>query len=107
MAHAPGARLAPDGTALVHATRYLHHDERTAADELAADLHALARRTGITEDDVVLERYLHRMVVVSASVTPAGGGLGGAPTSTTPGSTACSSPATGSAPRAGSPTPRW
>ena len=79
VAHAPGARLAPDGTALVHATRYLHHDERTGADELAADLHALARRTGITEDDVVLERYLHRMVVVSASVTPAGGGLAGRP----------------------------
>ena len=79
VAHAPGARLAPAGTALVHATRYLRHDEAIPADELAADLHALALRTGITEDDVVMDRYLHRMVVVSASVTPAGGGLAGRP----------------------------
>ncbi len=79
VAHAPGARLAPDGIALVHAMRNLRHDETTSADELSADLHALARRTGITEDDVVTERYLHRMVVVSASVTPAGGGLAGRP----------------------------
>ena len=75
----PAPDLAPDGTAFVHAMRNLHHDETTGADELAADLHALARRTGITEDDVVIERYLHRMVVVSASVTPTGGGLAGRP----------------------------
>jgi hypothetical protein len=79
VAHAPGARVAPDGTALVHAARYLHHDEDTSADELRADLWALATRAGIAHDDVVLDRYLHRMVVVSASVTPAGGGLAGRP----------------------------
>ena len=79
VAHAPGARLAPEGTALVHAMRNLRHDETTDADELRADLHALAGRAGITEDDVVFERYLHHMVVVSASVTPAGGGLAGRP----------------------------
>ena len=28
---------------------------------------------------MVIERYLHRMVVVSASVTPTGGGLAGRP----------------------------
>lgn len=79
VAHAPGAHLAPDGYALVHAMRNLRHDEATDPAELRADLHALAGRAGITEDDVVLERHLHRMVVVSASVTPAGGGLAGRP----------------------------
>lgn len=79
VAHAPGADLAPEGMSLVHAMRGLHHDETTSANELSADLHALARRAGITDDEVVIERYLHRMVVVSASVTPAGGGLAGRP----------------------------
>ena len=79
VAHAPNAHLAPEGMALVHAMRNLHHDETTSPDELRADLHALARRAGIADDDVVLERYLHHMVVVSALVTPAGGGLAGRP----------------------------
>ena len=79
VAHAPGADLAPTGSALVHAMRNLHHDGTTSADELRADLWTLAGRAGITHDDVVLDRYLHRMVVISASVTPAGGGLAGRP----------------------------
>jgi phytoene dehydrogenase-like protein len=79
VAHAPGADLAPAGRALVHVMRNLRHDETTGADELRADLWALAGRAGITHDDVVLDRYLHRMVVISASVTPAGGGLAGRP----------------------------
>ena len=79
VAHAPGAELAPEGMALVHAMRGLRDGEATTATELSADLHALAARVGITEDDVVVERYLHHMVVVSASVTPAGGGLAGRP----------------------------
>lgn len=79
VAHAPGADLAPAGRALVHVMRNLRHDETTSADELRSDLWGLASRAGITHDDVVLDRYLHRMVVVSASVTPAGGGLAGRP----------------------------
>jgi phytoene dehydrogenase-like protein len=82
VAHAPGADLAPAGGALVHAMRNLHHDETTSAEELRGDLWALAARAGITHDDVVLDRYLHRMVVISASVTPAGGGLAGRPATT-------------------------
>ena len=82
VAHAPGARLAPEGRSLVHAMRNLHHRETASAAELRADLDALARRAGIAEDDVVFARYLHRMVVVSASVTPTGGGLAGRPAPT-------------------------
>jgi phytoene dehydrogenase-like protein len=79
VAHAPGAALAPEGRALVHAMRNLHHDEATSAEELRADLVSLAHRSGIADHDVVVERYLHHMVVASASVTPAGGGLAGRP----------------------------
>ena len=80
VAHAPGAALAPPGMALVHAMRNLPHDDASPPSERRAELRALARRAGVLDDDVVFERYLHQMTVVSASVTPGGGGLAGRPT---------------------------
>ncbi len=79
VAHAPGAELAPPGSAVVHVMRNLHHDDADRPAQLRAELEALARRAGIADDDVVVARYLHHMHVVSASVTPAGGGLTGRP----------------------------
>jgi phytoene dehydrogenase-like protein len=73
--HAPPARLAPDGIRVVHLLRY---GARTSAED-RADLEALARRAGITDDDVVARRFLHRMVVNPAQPSPSTGGLPGRP----------------------------
>ena len=79
VAHSPGAGLAPDGTALVHAMRNLRPDERPSPTSCSGRPAHAGPAHRDPQDDVVLERYLHRMVVVSASVTPAGGGLAGRP----------------------------
>lgn len=73
--HAPPARLAPDGVRVVHLLRY---GARTSAED-RTDLEALARRAGITDDDVVARRFLHRMVVSPGQPSPATGGLAGRP----------------------------
>jgi phytoene dehydrogenase-like protein len=83
-AHAPAARLAPEGCGLVSLMRY--HAPGTDAGDPAvrrAELRAFASHVGIGErgDDqqVVHERYLHRMVVTHGAPTAAGGGLAGRP----------------------------
>ncbi len=80
-AHAPAARLAPEGRGLVSLMRY--HSPGTDAGDPAvrrAELRAFADHAGIGERDVVHERYLHRMVVTHGAPTAAGGGLAGRPT---------------------------
>jgi hypothetical protein len=79
IAHAPAARLAPAGQSLVHAMANHRRGDAPDPHEMRTRLHALATRAGIRDDDVVFERYLHRMVVASAAPTPAGGGLAGRP----------------------------
>lgn len=101
--HAPVARLAPDGHGLVSVMHYLANDVSDAAaaagvDEAGAgpgwpthpkaslrdadrlEMRALARLSGIDDDDVLHEKYSHRLVVAHGSPTAAGGGLRGRPT---------------------------
>jgi DHA2 family methylenomycin A resistance protein-like MFS transporter len=72
--HAPRARLAPPGRAVVHVMRY---GARTATDD-RTQLWALARRCGIDDADVVTQRFLHEMTVCHALPRP-GAGLAGRP----------------------------
>lgn len=75
--HAPPARLAPPGHAVVHAMRYQRPGVPRSA---SADRHALddlATQAGIGPDDIAAERFLATMVVSGAMPTAAAGGLGG------------------------------
>jgi len=72
--HSPRAQLAPPGGAVVHVMRY---GARTSAED-RAQLWALARRCGIADPDVVVQRFLHEMMVCHALPRP-GSGLGGRP----------------------------
>ncbi len=72
--HGPDARLAPAGGALVHVMRY---GSRTSGQD-RAQLWKLAERCGITEQDVVVQRFLHEMTVCHALPRP-GSGLAGRP----------------------------
>ncbi len=72
--HTPSARLAPEGQAVVHVMRYGARE--AAADR--AELWELAELAGVESDDVVVERFLHRMVVTHALPRP-GSGLAGRP----------------------------
>ncbi len=78
--HCPPAKLAPPGQAVVQLLRY---GARTAEAD-AAQLWGLAATAGITEADVVTDRFLHRMVVSHALPRP-GHGLAGRPPVTVPG----------------------
>jgi len=83
--HGPPAALAPAGRSVVHLARYLAPGETDHADADRAELEALARRTGIGDDDVVERRFLRRMTVVGAMPTPDRGGLAGRPSVGVPG----------------------
>jgi len=73
--HAPPADLAPPGGAVVQLLRY---GARTSAADKPL-LAGLAADAGIEPDDVVVERFLHRMVVTGAVPVPERGGLVGRP----------------------------
>jgi phytoene dehydrogenase-like protein len=72
--HAPAAELGPPGGSVVHVMRY----GARSSDEDRAELWSFARSAGIEKDDVVVERFLHRMVVHHAQPRP-GSGLAGRP----------------------------
>ncbi|HEY4331410.1 MAG TPA: hypothetical protein VGM78_02525, partial [Ilumatobacteraceae bacterium] len=87
--HAPTAKLAPAGCGLVSLLRYVpdgesadhdDDDDRVAAGRDHARLRRLAEQVGIAGDDIVHERYLHRLLVANAFPTARGGGLRGRPT---------------------------
>jgi phytoene dehydrogenase-like protein len=73
--HAPPARLAPAGAAVVHGLRYLHASEDPPAAELRGELEDHARLAGIDPDTAERARYRHRMVSAGALPTPDTGGL--------------------------------
>lgn len=75
--HAPPARLAPPGHAVVHAMRYRRPGEVPSADDDRAVLRTLVARAGVDADDVVAERFLATMVVTGAMPTASAGGLAG------------------------------
>lgn len=72
--HSPSARLAPSGGALVHVMRY---GARTSGED-RAELWTLAKACGVTEQDVVVQQFLHEMTVCHAMPKP-GAGLAGRP----------------------------
>ena len=65
----------PPGRASVSLAQYLASGDEPDRARLAA----FARYAGIASDDIVDERYLHRMTTVSAIATAASGGLAGRP----------------------------
>jgi glycine/D-amino acid oxidase-like deaminating enzyme len=73
--HAPPARLAPAGAAVVHGMRYLGAAEDLPAAELRGELEAHARLAGIDVAAAEEARYRHRMVSTGALPTPETGGL--------------------------------
>lgn len=79
-AHAPAARLAPQGRGLVSVMRY-HAPSADIGDstENRAELRGFAGQAGVTAGDVVHEHYLHRLVVTHGAPTAEGGGLPGRP----------------------------
>ena len=72
--HCPPGDLAPSGHAVVHLMRY----GTTTADADRAELVDLAHRVGVTDGDIVEQRFLSRMVVAHATPVP-GSGLPGRP----------------------------
>jgi phytoene dehydrogenase-like protein len=83
--HCPPADLAPDGGVVVHAMRYQPVGDSMPADEQHALLRALASDAGVTDADIVEQRFLARMVVTGAIPTAAAGGLTGRATAEVPG----------------------
>jgi phytoene dehydrogenase-like protein len=76
--HCPPARLAPPGQAVAHVMRYLGDSEPTA-DEARTQLQAHSAAAGVAENDIVTQRYLHRMVASYAIPVAVNGGLPGRP----------------------------
>jgi phytoene dehydrogenase-like protein len=83
--HCPPADLAPAGGAVVHAMRYQPVGDTMPAVDQQRQLRELAADAGITEDDIVEERFLAHMVVTGAIPTAARGGLAGRPAAEIPG----------------------
>lgn len=79
--HSSAERLAPAGQTLVSVARYLRpggeHD--LSADETRALLLSHARAAGIAPDDIVMDRYLHRLTVTHGMPLARQGGLAGRP----------------------------
>src|SRR5262249_30738605 len=78
--HCPPGDLAPDGGSLVHVMRY---GARNAGLD-RAELHGFARLAGITDDQIVEERFLADMVVTHVLPGPEQG-LAGRPDVTSTG----------------------
>ncbi|WCO66641.1 FAD-dependent oxidoreductase [Iamia majanohamensis] len=83
--HAPPARLAPPGGAVVHLLRYHGPDEDQSAADQRARLRQVAAEAGIGDDDVVVARFQARMVVTAALPRAGSGGLAGRPPVAVPG----------------------
>jgi len=73
--HQPPADLAPAGISVVHAMRYGARSGPEDSDQLWN----LAAIGGITPDEVVAHRFLHRMVVTGGTPIASAGGMVGRP----------------------------
>ena len=82
--HCPPAKLAPPGHAVVHVMRNHAADEALEHHEQRAWLWAAAQQAGVTEDDIVEQRFLAEMVVTGGMPTAEGGGLLGRPAVSSP-----------------------
>ncbi len=77
--HSEAAGLTPDGRHLVTVARYRLPGEDAGPDETRATLRAHAAAMGIAEDDIEMERYLHRLVVATGMPLAERGGMVGRP----------------------------
>ena len=77
--HTPAAALAPPGSAVVHAMRYLRADELVDPVTGRRELEEHLLLAGTDPARATVARYLHRMTVSSALATAARGGLAGRP----------------------------
>ena len=77
--HAPVARLAPPGRAMVEVMHYLPPGHERDAVEDWAELAALASRCGLDETTIERERFLRRVTVAHALPLAREGGLAGRP----------------------------
>jgi hypothetical protein len=84
-AHAPVARLAPPGRAMVEVMKYVAPGTAESAAAVREELVALRRRAGIADADVLEQRFLRRMTVAHAMPLARRGGLAGRPAVTAPG----------------------
>jgi phytoene dehydrogenase-like protein len=84
-AHAPVARLAPPGRAMVEVMKYLSPGAGARAEAVRDELVAFRRRAGIADADVLEERFLRRMTVAHAMPLARSGGVAGRPAVTAPG----------------------
>ena len=85
--HAPVARLAPPGCAMVEVMKYLPPawpQSAMAAEDDRGQLDALRRLVGIEDHHIAERRFLRRMTVAHAMPLARHGGLAGRPTVTTP-----------------------
>jgi phytoene dehydrogenase-like protein len=78
--HHPPADLAPKGGAVVHLMRTIHPNETVSLNDEKEFLENVAQVIGVDPATRTEERYLHRMVAVSALITPDSGGMAGRPT---------------------------
>ena len=83
--HSPPASLAPAGHALVTLLRYHRIGEHLDPHDTRAELEAHAALAGVAPQDVVMSRYLHRMVVTHGLPLASTGGLAGRPGVAVPG----------------------
>jgi phytoene dehydrogenase-like protein len=77
--HAPVARLAPPGRAMVEVMHYLPPGHARDAAEDRDELAALASRCDIDEGSIERERFLRRLTVAHALPLAVNGGLAGRP----------------------------
>jgi phytoene dehydrogenase-like protein len=78
--HAPVATLAPVGSGLVSLMAYHAPDNVRPIDVTRTELRDLARLNGISDAEVVDERFLAKCVVAHGGPAAAAGGLAGRPT---------------------------
>ncbi len=87
--HSVADDLAPAGRALVSLARYQRPDDDMTAEQSRAILDAHRVRAGVADDDIIMERYLHRSTVTWGMPLASQGGLSGRPGVTVEGMKGC------------------
>ena len=87
--HSVADGLAPKGRALVTLARYQRPGDEMSIEHSKEILHRHRTRAGVTDDDIVMERYLHRSTVTWGMPLASKGGLRGRPGVTVEGMNGC------------------
>ncbi len=77
--HGGPAGMSPPGRASLSLAQYLAPEGDTWSEPDRARLRSFARHAGVSDDQILDERYLHRMATVTSIATAAHGGLAGRP----------------------------